>query len=150
MRIALVTLATLSFGVTLMAADPFAGTWVLNVEKSKIVGGNVASETVKITENGPTGYMTITDSVSKSGEKQHREINRMIDGKQHPSTGKGFVQAGATDITQQVNEKVRKMTHNVNGKMGAEITSTISPDGKTMTNRRIGPGGEAVLVYEKQ
>jgi hypothetical protein len=149
-RTVLTALATLSFSYTLMAADPFVGTWKLNIAKSKLQGRDVASETMRISEADLNGYRTITDIVLKSGGTRHQEINRTLDGKEHPATGVGFAQDGATEINQQMNESTRKITHKVAGKVAAEINSAVSPDGKVMTNRRTSSSGEEVLVFEKQ
>lgn len=90
MRIALTALAVFSCSFTLMAADPFVGTWKLNVEKSKLGTADMASETMKISKTGPNVYRTAIDSVSNSGETRHSERDRTYDGKEHQGTGVGI------------------------------------------------------------
>jgi hypothetical protein len=92
MRIVPILLGTISIAVTLMAAD-WAGTWKLNVEKSKVQGSRFAafaSATMTISETGPNSYTTTIDTVSKSGEQRHQEYLRINDGKEHPAKGVGL------------------------------------------------------------
>ena len=147
MRTTLTALATLSFSFTLMAADPFVGTWKLNVAKSTLKGANadLAGATMTISPLGPNAFRTTEDELLKSGEKRHVEINRTYDGKEHPATGVGFKQEGASEIDQRLNESTRKITQKRDGKVRGEFTSTVSPDGKVMTN-----AGESTLVFERQ
>jgi hypothetical protein len=52
MRLTPTTLATLSLGITLTAAD-FTGTWKLNMEKSKLQQADPrANETITISQTG--------------------------------------------------------------------------------------------------
>jgi hypothetical protein len=152
MRTALTTLAALSLSVTLMAADSFVGTWKLNLAKSTLSEPNadIASQTMTISETGPNDRRTIIDVVLKSGKTQHQEYNRIVDGKEHPATGVGFKQEGATEIVSRVNESTLRITGKRDGKETGVITSTVSRDGKVMTNRRTRNLGEEVLVFEKQ
>ncbi len=148
-RTSLCALAVFSCSFTLMAADPFVGTWKLNVAKSTLKGANVdiASGSITISPIGPNAFRTTQDELLKSGEKRHAEINRTYDGKEHPATGVGFKQEGASEIDQRVNEFTRKITQMRDGKVTGGFTSTVSPDGKMMTNA--GDGG-TTRVYDKQ
>lgn len=149
MRITLTVLAVLLFSLTLMAAD-FTGTWKLNLEKSKLQDNDLASEIMTISQAGPNSYTTIIDTVSKSGDQRHTERNRINDGKEHPASGVGIKAEGFTEISQQVNASTRKLTQKRDGKVMGEITSTLSPDGKVMTNHRTNGKVHDVLVFERQ
>jgi hypothetical protein len=149
MRLTLTILATLSLGTTLVAAD-FTGTWKLNLEKSKIHGNNFASSTMTISQIGPNTYAHIVDNVTKSGGREHQEFRRVYDGKEHPRTGVGLRQEGATEIAEQINATTLKVTQKKDGTVLAEITSTLSPDGKVITNRRTNGKTEEVFVFERQ
>jgi hypothetical protein len=140
-------LGTLSLAVTVAAAG-FTGTWKLDLAKSK-PRNDLASETMKIEQTGPNAYRTTVDNVLKSGQKAHQEINRIYDGKEHPATGTGFKQEGATEICEQLDASTRKVTQKRDGKVTSEFTSTVSSDGKVMTNVRKG-GGDETLVFERQ
>ena len=153
MRIALTVVAILSFSMTLEAAEPFVGTWKLNVGKSKLTGNsvNISSETMMISKTGPKAFRTTIDSVSKSGQTRHFEINRTYDGKEHPATGVGFKQEGATEIDQRVDASTRHIVSKRDGKVRNELTSTVSSDGKTMTNTtRRADGSEDIEVFDRQ
>jgi hypothetical protein len=134
MRIALTALAVFSCGVTLMAADPFVGAWMLIVEKSKLGTADIASETMIVSNPGPDIYRTAWDIVSKSGEPRHGVRERTYDGKARPLSGVGTKQAGQTVICQRLTESTRKLTLKIDGKAAGEINSVVSPDGKVMTN----------------
>jgi hypothetical protein len=149
MRIVPILLGTISIAVTLMAAD-FAGTWKLNLDKSKLQTNDLASETMTISQTGPNNYTTTIDTVSKSGEQRHTEIYRIDDGKEHPAKGVGIKADGATEISQLVNASTRKITQKRDGKVVGEITSMLSSDGKLMTNHRRNGKVEDVLVFERQ
>jgi hypothetical protein len=140
-------LGTLLLAVTVMAAD-FAGTWKLDLAKSK-PRNDLASETMKIEQTGPNAFRTTIDNVLKSGQKGHQEIDRICDGKEHPATGTGFKQEGATEICEELDASTRKVTQKRDGKETSEFTSTVSSDGKVMTNVRKGAGAE-MLVFERQ
>ena len=149
MRLTLTILATLSLGTTLVAAD-FTGTWKLNLEKSKIHGNNFASSTMTISQTGPNTYAHIVDNVTKSGGREHQEFRRVYDGKEHPRTGVGLRQEGATEIAEQINATTLKVTQKKDGTVLAEITSTLSPHGNVITNRRTTGKTKEVFVFERQ
>src|ERR1700745_2445404 len=73
MRTAFTVLAVLSLSFALRAADPFDGTWKLNVAKSKLQCSDVASRTMKITSTAPNSQDIVSDIVSKSGVHQERK-----------------------------------------------------------------------------
>jgi hypothetical protein len=147
MRLALTILTTISLTLTLAAAD-FDGAWKLNISKSKL-SNDVASQTMKIEQTGPNSHKTTVDAVLKSGEKRHQEINRICDGKEHPAIGVGLP-AGAAEICQQIDAVTRKVTQKRDGKLLSEFTSSVSSDGKVMTNQRTTGNVEEVLVFERQ
>src|SRR5580704_7491996 len=120
-------LALLSLSTLLMASESFYGTWKLNVAKSDIKCGDIASQAMTITETGPNTYRNVIDSVSKSGEKRHQGGgDRFLDGKEHSIAG----QAGASEIIERVDASTHKITQKLDGKITTEITATVSRDGK--------------------
>jgi hypothetical protein len=146
MRFAGMLLGITCLTATLVAAD-FTGTWKLNLAKSQ--GTNdLVSYILKIEQTGPNMYRTTVDSVVKSGAKQHQELNRIYDGKEHPMTGVG-VPEGASEICQFVDASTRKITQMRGGKVVSELTATTSSDGKVMTNHRTG-NREEHFIFEKQ
>jgi hypothetical protein len=151
MRTALTAFAAFAFGFTLMAADPFVGIWKLNLEKSKLrKDNNLVSQTMTISPIGPNAFRTAIDSVLKSGQKGHFEINRTYDGKEHLEDGVG-VDPGASQICERIGDSMRKITFKMDGKVTGQMVSTISSDGKVMTNRTTtSKGEETTSVLDKQ
>jgi hypothetical protein len=142
-------LATLSLGTTLVAAD-FTGTWKLNLEKSKIQGNYFASSTMTISQTGPNTYTHTIDNVTKSGEREQQKFTRIYDGKEHRRTGVGLRQEGAAEIAEKINATTLKITQKKDGTVLAEITSTLSPDGNVITNRRTSGNIEEVFIFNRQ
>jgi len=151
MRTALALAAVLAFTFTLTAADPFVGTWKLNLDKSKLAANNnVVSQTMTISPLGSNAFKTAIDSVLKSGQKRHFEINRTYDGKEHAEEGVN-VDPKATQICERVGDSNRKVTFKENGMVTSQMISTISSDGKVMTNQTTNSKGEETTsVLEKQ
>jgi hypothetical protein len=148
MRIPFTVVATLSFSLTLMAAESFYGTWKLNMAKSKLCSDtDIASETMKITETGPNSYRNVTDVVSKSGEVHHQESsNRYLDGKDRQIPGK----AGSSQAIVRIDASTHKIINKKDGKVVGEITAVVSPDGKVQTNHRVAGTCDETMVFEKQ
>jgi hypothetical protein len=147
MRFVVAILATISLALAPGTAN-FNGTWKLNMAKSKPLT-DVATATVKVEEIGPKTIKTTIDFVSESGEEGHQEITRICDGQEHPPIVLGAKSTGM-EICEQLDAETRKITQKRDGKVTSEITSTLSTDGKVMTNRRTTAEGEEVLVFEKQ
>ena len=149
MRTNRIALAMLSFSFSMMAADSFVGTWKLNLAKSKGANAELVSQTMTISETG-SDTRTIIDVVLKSGETRHEEHIRTVDGKEHPARGAGFKLEGATETVLRVDASTHQITDKRDGKVTGVLTSTISPDGKVMTNHRTGSAGESTLVFDRQ
>lgn len=127
------------------SAAEFTGTWKLNGSKSNT---KVNDRTIRIEQIGPNTYRNTQDDVSPTGEKQHAEIVRIYDGKEHPSQGVGF-KAGRSEVCQMPDATTRKIIVKQNGKEILVVTSTLSADGKTMTNVTTGATTET-QVYDRQ
>jgi hypothetical protein len=141
-------LTALLFGTTAMAAD-FAGTWKLNLEKSQNQDPKVASETMTIEQTGPNSYRTTIDVTFKSGEKRHLERNRIYDGKEHPAQGTG-TSPNQSEICELNDRGERTIKIEQDGHVGAEIKSSVSADGRTLTNTRSGASGQDIQVFDRQ
>ena len=145
-RLPWIILVALSVVSTAVAAD-FTGTWQLNIAKSKLAAP-VTSETLKIEQTGPNTFRTTIDQSGPGGEKIHQEIIRIYDGKEHPVRGVGIPPGNRSEVC-EVNGAVRKVIQKLDGKEFAELTTTISGDGKVMTSVRTGQGAET-RVLDKQ
>jgi hypothetical protein len=139
--------AALLLGGTAMAAD-FTGTWKLNLEKSSDTS-KVAYDTIKLEQTGPNAYRTTHDTMLKSGTKSHHEMNRVYDGQERPVPGDGLSPQG-TEICEITAAGDRKITFKENGKVVQVLTSSVSKDGKTLTNTFATDKGPYVSVYDKQ
>lgn len=138
----------LLIGGTLMAAD-FTGTWKLNPEKSKLGNRDITQGTVTIKLAGPNTYTSTFDYVTRLGEKRHEQSVRVCDGNVHvvprvdgskKSTTMCEIGPGST----------RKVVEKEGDKVIVEMTSTVSADGKLMTNVWKYEDGEVVYVFERQ
>jgi hypothetical protein len=154
------------FGVVLLAggcfiaslvqaqqAPAWAGTWKLNLTKSKYSPGPVPkSSTIKIEAAAGGGLKQTTDQVTGSGESRHIEVTAMFDGKDAAVKGNPDVD---TQAYKRVDDRSYEVTAKKNGKVTTITKVTISADGKTRTATQTGtdPQGRAVnntIVYDRQ
>jgi hypothetical protein len=142
----LVLLRTLSF-----AEDPFSGTWVLNLSKSKIPPPSPKSQIVEILVDGPSIQVT-EELVTASGESMTISTNARFDGKDYPVKGAPYADAVAY---QRVGPRTIRGVGKKDGKVVMRETVIVSPDGKTVTGTYSGKdaaGKEvtAIAVFEKR
>jgi hypothetical protein len=132
-----------------MAGADFIGTWKFNPEKSKVGTRDIAQGTVTIKQTGPHTFTSTLDFVTKSGEKRHQENVRICDGKEHAIA---HIDPSKVSIVMcQIGPgSTRKLVEKESGKVVAEMTSTVSADGKVLTNVWKYEDGEVVFVFEKQ
>jgi hypothetical protein len=133
---------------TVAAAD-FTGTWKLDTAKSKLGNRDIAQGMLINRQTGPDTYTSTLDFVTRTGEKRHQESVRECDGKEHAvphvdpskvSTVMCVIGPGST----------RKIVEKENDKVVVEMTSTVSADGKVLTNVWKYEDGAVVFVFEKQ
>jgi len=125
-----VVIFTLAFSAVALAADPFVGTWKMNVAKSKVNPPPIAkSVTMKVMPKSD-GFTWITDLVPNDGQALHMEWSGKFDGKDYPATGDPNADTYA----------LKKIDPNtiveVDKKAGKEVGNwrlVISKDGKTQT-----------------
>lgn len=140
-----IVLSALVFAATVQGQN-FTGTWKLNPEKSKNVPPTTAAQTLTIERSGPNSWRSAVDLVLKSGEKKHAEITRTCDGQEHP-----IPNTDETESCELLNTGERRFTEKRDGKIIVVVTSSVSTDGRTMTNRAKRPGrDESVLVFDRQ
>ncbi len=132
-----------------MAAADFTGTWKLNPEKSKLGNRDIAQGTLTIKQTGPDTYTSTLDYVTRSGEKRHQENVRVCDGKERavPHVDPSKV---STVMCQVGPGSTRKIVEKENNKVIVEMNSTVSADGKVLTNVWKYEDGEVVFVFERQ
>jgi hypothetical protein len=134
----------------------YAGTWKLNVAKSKYQPGPGPKESTRVHEDRGGGFWLITtDSVNAQGQKTHGAYVYKPDGKQYPQMGLNQTTFNTIALT-AVDPFTVDFTTYVDGKpTGLKGHRTLSKDGKTMTIEQKGTNAQgqatsSVAVWEKQ
>lgn len=142
----------LALSASAQPAEPWLGTWRLNVAKSTFTPGpKPISSTVKI-EPFDGGFKQTTDT-AVGLTALHSEVSARFDGKDYPVKGNN---ANADSVTLT---RVDPLTYQVVAKKGGRptITSRVthSADGKTRTVSQTGTDGKGqkvtnTLVYDRR
>jgi hypothetical protein len=163
-----------SLGVTLAAfgvkaqsptANPFAGVWKQNTERSKMNGTPPPEwRNFRRYEEQANGWMVHTISWSFAGGADFTFTTVRYDGMEYPvytsSTLGAFLGARRRPVRtvafKRTDAHTLEFTDRENGKVSATGVCTVSPDGKTLTedDRDFDPQGKeivhSILVFEKQ
>jgi len=145
--------------VVAQAPETLAGTWKLNVAKSKYDPATLAVKSGTATYAFSANSVTATiDQVNAKGQKVHIVYTATLDGADHPWKGmpaeKPIVGQDAVSF-----KKLDAHTYHVENKMKGKVLTTnhivISADGKTRTSTTTGTNAEGqkvhhVVVYDKQ
>jgi hypothetical protein len=150
----LVVLALSASGSALAQADPFVGTWKLNVSKSKFVPGPPRKSETRMVESGPMGLKASIKRVNEDGSTQEYEYTSNLDGKSYPIIGQGPYGADAIAANLTSPNTIQAVLSK-GGKVVATGTSVVSKDGKvlTITTKGTDASGKpfnSVAVYDKQ
>ncbi len=153
--IAAATLALFAGGVpaTALQADPFAGTWTLNVAKSKYDPGPAPKSGAVTFSTSGKSVKAIVAGVTDTGEKMQWEYTAAADGKDYPITGNN--PNGDTVVLKQLSPNSFETTMKLKGKVTVVNVRTVAADGKTLTvtTKGMNPQGQKVndaLVFEKK
>jgi hypothetical protein len=144
-------LCTIALFAGLAGADPFSGTWVLNLSKSKLPPPLPQRQTSYIEANSKS--IRIRELiVNDKGERMSITVDAKFDGKDYPIIGSPFVD---TVAYQRVDSHTLKGTVKKAGQVVTTEKATVSPDGKTLTGSYSGTdltGKQVtgVAVFEKQ
>ena len=147
-----VAMSALVLGSIAHAADNQAGTWKLNVAKSKYSPGSPPKEGTLTVESEPNGLKITINGTDAEGKPVHMEFSPKYDGKDVPTTGMpGTDTISMKKIDDYTVEAVSKKA----GKPLVTTRTVVSKDGKTRTTTQKGTNakGEKVnntIVYEKQ
>ena len=107
-----------------------AGTWTLNVAKSKFNPGP-PPKSMKVTYTPSADGVKISVDVAwDAGESQHWEMAGKYDGKDYPVTGNPAADMASFKL---VNDHTGESTFKKDGKVTATNTRVLSKDGKTLT-----------------
>jgi hypothetical protein len=136
-------------------ADPFLGVWKLSAEKSKYESGGAPRSFVRTYEDrgGGTIFMTTDVTIPQGSTRAYLVYRR--DGKPYPEAALGAESIRMVTVTAP-DSRSESMHVIVDGKTSdTPSTTTISPDGLTMTQVVTGTNSRGktftnTVVYERQ
>ena len=141
-----------AMSATAQVADPFVGTWTLNVPKS-----NTAYKSGRtIVEAEGDGIKTTADMVKGDGTRYHFTWTAKYDGKDNPVIGASPYGSGVHSIAlTRIDSHTAKIVTKLDGRVTITQTLVVSADGKTRTIHTTGTDGkgqpvDSTAVYEKQ
>jgi len=153
MKKAMLVLAVFGLVSLAWAADPFTGTWVLNLSKSNIPPPFTAakSQIVHLAIND-SDFEISEEVVTESDEKLTIHAKAKFDGKDYPITGTPAVD---TIAYQRVDRNTIKGVGKKDGKVVIQETAVVSPDGNSITGSysitdATGKQVTAIAVFEKK
>ena len=147
-----VAVSALVLGSIAQAADNQAGTWKLNVAKSKYSPGPAPKEGTLTIESQADGLKFTIHGTNAEGKAVHFEMSPKYDGKDYPMTGN----PDADMISmKKIDDNTIETVSKKGGKPVMTVRSVVSKDGKTRTTTQKGTNakGEKVnntIVYDKQ
>jgi hypothetical protein len=133
------------------AADPFTGTWTLNLSKS-MLPPPVPRSIVSHIDCDAKSVSVREEIVDASGQRQTATVKAAFDGQDYPIAGSPVVDAVSY---QRIDSHTLKGTSKKAGKVLVYETVIVSSDGKTMTATYSGAdtGGRQVTgtaVFDKR
>ena len=130
----------------------FAGTWKVDVAKSKYEPGAAPkSETLRFEPVGD-GFKVSLDGVNQQGP-YHSEATGKFDGVDVPVVATPARQAAFTYAFSRIDERTWEIVIKVNGERQLMVRNAVSEDGKTMRGvSTVTSRGQInqVVIYEKQ
>ncbi len=150
MRYIKLMLVLAGFATTLCAADPFVGTWKMNLAKSKYNAGMAPKEqTVTIAENGSDLNVKVTGT---AGDGAKIAYNYTVPSK--GGTGKVIGSAPFDGVSsKRAGTNDREITYMNGGKNLYTVHSKVDGNALTVTAKGVNATGQpidATATYEKQ
>ena len=149
--LALLTLMSVLFAGTALAADPIVGTWKLNVAKSKFSPGQELKSSTRVYSEADGVYTLDQKRVGTDGKEVSYKVQY--------SDGKDMKQAagGPMDTThaKKIDANTWEFELKKDGKVVGRVHRVVSADGKTLTVHNTGMQvtggtGDETLVFDKQ
>jgi hypothetical protein len=142
----------LVLGSIALGADNQAGTWKLNLDKSKYSPGPGPKEGTMTIESIADGLKFTMHGTDANGKAVHIEFTAKYDGKDYPATG--LPNADAISL-KKIDDYTMESVSKKDGKPMVTTRSVVSKDGKTRTSTQTGTNAKGetvnnVIVYEKQ
>jgi len=142
--------------LTARAQDAFVGTWVLDPAASIVPpGAALTAGTLEIKNVGGGRFIAITETTA-GGMVVRNEITYAVDGKDYPFTYTPTMpgRPPTTQSIEQVNATLYKGSIKMGGQEMMTVTTDVSGDGKTLTQKATGVGQIAGLsstsVYRRE
>ncbi len=133
--------------------DPVLGTWVLNMAKSRFVGGIPAFTSQTVTfDSVAAGFRVTTETVTRDGSVLRSEYTANYDGKRYPISGSP--NADSVSFARLDARTVERFDTKGNTFV-ASVTRVVSPDGKVLSvmSKPVSGQGRTVgniLVYDRK
>jgi len=137
------------------AADPFIGTWNLNLEKSAFAPGSALASLTRTVEDRGGGFMIVTrDGIDAQGNRTFSQVAFKRDGKDYPVLSLG-ANVAVSISKRPIDAYTEEIIQKVDGKVTSTTTATISKDGDTMTFTNTGTNAQgeqtsSTEVFERQ
>lgn len=152
-NITVVLVMLLVSGALYAADEPIAGTWKLNLAKTKYDAGAPPKDIVETFTPGSGNTLNhATDRVNPKGDKTHEEFTVGFDGKTFPYKGSPNRDAVAV---KRVAPSLYQVTYKKNGEANQINYWVVSKDGKTLTTVSNGLTSDnqpyhRLVVFDKQ
>ena len=150
-----VVLAFISSGFLLAQSNPQAGTWKLNIAKSKYVNAQAVKNEMRTVEPQGAGAKISFEGVAGDGSRIAWSYTTNYDGKDSATSGAGVPMAADTIASKSVNANTVSSTFKKAGKVVRTSTTVVSKDGKvtTITSKWTNEQGQPAsqtTVFDKQ
>lgn len=152
--VALAAVVAVSFTAAAQSADPWVGTWKVNLAKSTYSPGPKpkTAATVKM-ESNQGGMKAMIDGTDDQGNPTHVELSGKFDGKDNPVVGAPA--PNSTDALKRIDARTIEIMGKTDGKPTMTTKVVISADGKTMTATQAGRNAQGqavnnVIVADRQ
>ncbi len=138
------------------AQEAFVGTWVLDPAASTAPPGSAPTAGTLEIKNVGGGQFTSISETTVGGMVVHVEITFAVDGKDYAFTATPAARGTPpnTQSIEQVNATLYKGSIKIGGQEMMTVTTEVSGDGKTLTQRATGVGQIAGLsstsVYRRE
>jgi hypothetical protein len=134
------------------AAESSAGTWTLNLDKSKFVPGPAPKSQTRTYADTPDGTALTVTGVAADGSAVSQQSTFKYDGKDYPITGSANYD---TLSLKRIKHGAVRSLQKKDGKVVGHTTRTISDHGKVLTLSSRGKTANGtsfhdIAVYDKQ
>lgn len=146
----LIAAVTCALASPTAAQDRLAGTWRLNVAKSKYAGAAAPKSQTTTLHAVEGGLREIVERVNADGSTTRWEVIAMYDGRDYPVKGDP---ARDTVAMTKVDPDTVDIVNKKAGGIVSRMRIVVAGDGKSRTNTVMDPSGQktaAVLFFDRQ